>query len=88
MRSFPLSGEYRLNRRSANEDLKDLYGGGVGDVLQEMNRDNNIASIPTQDQNDYPVLTLKHRKRSAILKQILKDGGYSDLAREVSVRGR
>lgn len=65
--------------------LKGLYGPGLAETLDQINRENNVASVPTQDESDYPTLGLKHKKRAAVLKQILKDGGYGDLAREVSI---
>jgi hypothetical protein len=77
-----------MNRRGADLNMKDLYGPGLSESLDAINRDNNMASVPTQDESEYPVITMKHRKRSAVLKQILKDGGFGDLAREVNIRGR
>jgi hypothetical protein len=78
----------KVNKRAANEEMKGLYGPGIGDVLQNIQRQDNLASLPTQDESEYPEMTLRHRKRSAILKEILKEGGFGDLAKEVSIRGR
>jgi hypothetical protein len=77
-----------MDRRGANEDLKDLYGPGIGEVLSGIQRQENVASLPTQDESEFPEMTMRHRKRSAILKEILKEGGYGDLAKQVSIRGR
>ena len=77
-----------MSRRSANEDLKSLYGGGLGDTLAQEIREQNAPSLPTDDESSYPVMTIKHKKRSAVLKEILKNGGYGDLARMVSIKGR
>jgi hypothetical protein len=75
-----------MNRRGANEDIKNLYGGGIEELLSQQVRDENEPSLPTEMESDYPVMALKRKKQAAILKDILKQGGYGDLARQVSIR--
>lgn len=77
-----------MSTRASHEDLKDLYGPGLAEQLNDMKRDDNLASVPTQDPNTYPVLGIKHRKRASLLKEILRNGGYGDLAREVNIKFR
>ena len=75
-----------MNRRMANEDLKSLYPEGVEELLSQKVRGENEAALPDLDEADYPVMTLKRKKQAAILKSILQEGGYGDLAREVSIK--
>lgn len=65
--------------------MKNLYGPGLSDQLSDELRGQNLASVPT-DPEDYPVLGLKKKKQSSILKEILKNGGYGDLAKMVSIK--
>lgn len=66
--------------------MKNLYPGGVEELLSGQMRDDNNPSLPTDPETDYPVMALKKKKQSAILKDILNQGGYRDLARQVSIR--
>ncbi len=75
-----------MNRRGANEDMKNLYGGGIQDLLSQQTRDENPALPSDMDEGDYPVMTLKRKKQAAILRSILQQGGYGDLAKEVSIK--
>jgi hypothetical protein len=75
-----------VTTRSARADLKSLYGGGLGDTLAQEIREQNMPSLPTDTEEDYPVMTIKHKRRAAVLKDILKQGGYGDLAKMVNIR--
>lgn len=75
-----------MGTRDAHEDLKNLYGGGLEDLLREQQREDNVASLPSADESEYPVMSIKRKKQAAILKDILRSGGYGDLAKQVSIR--
>lgn len=66
--------------------MKNLYPGGVEELLSSQMRDDNNPSLPTDPETDYPTMVLKRKRQSAILKDILKQGGYGDLSRQVSIR--
>ncbi len=75
-----------MSKRSAHEDMKSLYPGGIEELLSQRQREENDASLPPQDESEYPVMSLKRKKQAAILRDILKNGGYGDLAKQVSIR--
>lgn len=75
-----------MNHRAADKDMKNLYGGGIEELLSQKMREDNEASLPTMDEADYPVMEMKHKKQAALLRDILKHGGYGDLAKQVSIR--
>jgi len=61
-----------------------LGGGGVEDI--ELEDPEELAARYEPGSAGYIQLQLKRKRQGAIMKQILKNGGYGDLARMVNVR--
>lgn len=78
--------------RGASADIHGIYGPGLAHQLEAAARnDNGAPDLSDFDQDEIGnspagmpgqmTLRLKHKRQSALLRQILKSGGYGDLAK-------
>lgn len=74
-----------MNRRQSNADLKALYPDGLEALLTRQQQEDS-PQLPDLDQANYPVMSIKRKKQSSLLKSILQEGGYGDLAKQVSLK--
>lgn len=80
--------------RAAIHLQRDIYGPGIGSRLSDELRAINDP-VNAEDADDQPApphgpetltMRLKRKRQAALMKEILKTGGYGDLARQVSFR--
>lgn len=81
--------------KGATAQMRDIYGPGLASHLEATARnegpanlaafgDDDMTNAPGGDPTTQMTLRLRHKRRAALLKQILKSGGYGELARVAS----
>ena len=72
---------------SLQQLLKNRGFGAGGDVDNiEMDDPEGLAARTEPMSAGYNLMQIRKKRQSAIMKQILKNGGYGDLARMVNIR--